>query len=276
MTVMTYGDIVRKAKQIKQNVEKHYELGDSPKWSYYFAMTILNQKKNIPVKKFQIMKKNTGNNFSRQIKKADYVDMAKRFTKYVEYNKRLPNNIKCRDKLMRVTDYTYMFAWIVVFYDVKNKLPSVAPVNSKLFIKPTEPSNKVFDLWVKTFGFKPTCIDDACDYIRDHFNYEYYYDDHKSNAEVITDKAGNCTDLTQMLSNIADQLGYEWKCIHTQCRQSGAGHVYLKFRKGGDWFTRDPACIADESDYCVWCDVDTGAGYELAENPYWWLENRNR
>ena len=276
MSVLSYNDIVRKAKQIKQNVEKNYELGDSPKWSYYFAMTVLNPRKNIPVKKFQIQKKNTGNNFSRQIKKSDYVDMAKRFTRYVEYNKRLPNNIKCRDKLMRVTDYTYMFAWIVVFYDAKGKLPSVSPVNSKLFIRPTEPSNVVYDYFVKKTGKKFTTIDDFLEYVMDHYDYEYYYDDHKSNKEVIDEESGNCTDLLQMTVNMAEAMGYEWKCIHTQCRQSGAGHVYGKFRKGGDWFTRDVACIADESRYCIWCDVDNGGGYLLAENPYWFMENVNR
>jgi hypothetical protein len=143
-------------------------------------------------------------------------------------------------------------------------------------VKPTETGNAVFDYWVKKFGNTPKTIDDVCNYILKHFDYEYYFDDHKSNKQVIDSKAGNCTDLSQMLSNMAEALGYEWKCIHTQCRQSGTGHVYLKLRKGGNWFTRDVACIADESRYCIWCDVDNGGGNLIATNPSWWISNRNR
>jgi hypothetical protein len=79
-----------------------------------------------------------------------------------------------------------------------------------------------------------------------------------------------------MAVNMAKALGYEWEVIHTECRQSGTGHVYPRFRKGGEWFTRDVACIADESTYCVWCDVEDGRGYLLAKNPSWLLENLNR
>ena len=169
-----------------------------------------------------------------------------------------------------------MFAKILVSYHKNNKLPDTVNVNNKAFTKPTETKNEVYNHWVDKFGFKPKYIDDVCDYILKHFTYQFYFDDHKSNKEVINTKSGNCTDLSQMLSNMAEALGYEWKCIHTQCRQSGTGHVYLKLRKGGDWFVRDVACIADESRYCVWCDVDNGKGYKIAENPSWWMANRNR
>jgi len=276
---LTYNEIIKKAKKIKYNIENNQEIGDSPKWSYYFAKVVLNPRKPITVANFRIQDKITGNNMSRQIKKADYVDMAKRFTKYVEYNRRLPNNIKVRDKLMRVSDYTYMFSWICVFFDVKGRLPSIAPVNSKLFIKPTEPSNVVYDLWVKEFDFKPKYIDDVCDYIRDNFTYEFYFDDQKSNAEVIRSKAGNCTDLSQMVVNMGVALGYDWKTYHVQCNQSGTGHIYPLFRKdnvnGGDYFVRDVACISDEGRYCVWCEAGDG-GSLLAVNPDWFLQNLNR
>ena len=76
---------------------------------------------------------------------------------------------------------------------------------------------------------------------------------------------------------MAKALGYEWKVIHTQCKVSKTGHVYGMFRKKGssNWFIRDIACIADESDYCVWCQVPDKV-YKLAENPSWFLENLNR
>lgn len=272
----TYNEIVKKANCIKQNVKQKYKIGEPTPWSYYIAKEVLQRSKKVTKIGINGAENSIGNDFGRQLSKAQYLDMAERFTKFVEKNEKLPNNISIVNKKMRVSDYTYMFARILAYYDDHKKMPAHVNVNSKAFTKPTESSNEVFNYWVKKFGFTPKCIDDVCDYILKHFNYEFYFDDHKSNKQVIDSKAGNCVDLSQMLSNMAEALGYEWRCIHTKCRQSGTGHVYLKLRKGGEWFTRDVACIADESRYCVWCDVDIGGGTLLSVNPDWWKQNRNR
>lgn len=276
MSEYTYLSIVKAAKECKSNVEKSYKLGVTAKWAYYFAKAIVNPKRNIKKLSFDNAPNPSGTNISRQIVKSDYTDMAKRLIKYVETNKQLPNYITYKSYKLRTRVYVYMLAKIVVYYNTHNQMPNYVSISSKAFTKPVETGNAVYDYWVKKIGTKPKSIDDVCDYILKYFNYEFYFDDHKTNKQVIDSKAGNCTDLSQMLSNMAEALGYEWKCIHTQCRQSGTGHVYLKLRKGGNWFTRDVACIADESKYCVWCDVDNAKGYKLAENPLWWMANRNR
>ena len=272
---MKYVDILNAAKAIKYNVGKNYELGKSPKWSYYFAKCLIGGKKDVPDIKIANAKENTGNNLSRQVKRSVYLDMAKRFTEYVEKNHQLPNNIKCTTKLMKVSDYTYMFANILVTYSKTKSLPDKIDVNSKAFTKPYENKNTVFTDWVNTFKFTPKYIDDVCDYIMKYFTYLFYYDDKKSNAEVIKSKSGNCTDLLQMLCNMAEALGYEWKVYHVKCNQSGTGHVYGMFKRDGDWFIRDIACIADESRYCVWCEAGNG-GSLIATNPSWFLSNLRR
>jgi hypothetical protein len=246
------------------------------RWAYYFSKAIMTVNTDVKKINFTETTKPIGNNISNQIYKKDYFDMCKRLIKYVETHKQMPNYITYKNYKVLPRLATYMFSRILVYYDKNGKFPKYANVNSKSFTKPTETGNAVFDYWVKKFGFKPTCIDDVCDYIRDHFEYEFYFDDYKSNQQVIDSKAGNCVDLTQMAVNMAKALGYEWEVIHTECRQSGTGHVYPRFRKGGEWFTRDVACIADESTYCVWCDVEDGRGYLLAKNPSWLLENLNR
>ena len=78
-----------------------------------------------------------------------------------------------------------------------------------------------------------------------------------------------------MLINMAEALGYEWKVYHVRCNQSGTGHVYGMFKRDGDWFIRDIACIADESRYCVWCEAGNG-GSLIATNPSWFLSNLRR
>jgi len=274
--VYTYQTIVGKAKEIKKSVEKEYKK-PSANWSYYICKAILKPKTNVTKITVKAPSKSTGNDFGRQITKSQYLDMAKRLVKYVESHNQMPNNIKIGSKLMRGSDYTYMFSRILVYYNTHNQLPAYANVNSKAFTKPTEYPNKVYGLWVKYIKTKPKMLDDVCDYIKNHFTYQFYYDDKKSNEEVLKTKAGNCTDLLQLLTNMADAMDYDWEVIHTQCKQSKVGHVYGRFKKKGtsNWFTRDIACIADESRYCVWCEVPNG-GNLLAKNPSWFLNNRHR
>lgn len=274
----TFEQTAKIANNIKTNVEKQYKLGENTQWSYFIAKQIVAPKKDVLHWYIKPAPKSTGDNISRQIVKKDYMDMATRLIKYVDNNKTLPNYITIGNLKMKVNDYTYMFARILAYYNKNKQWPNYANVNSKAFTKPTEYPNKVYGLWVKYIGTKPKYLDDVCDYIKNHFNYQFYYDDQKSNEQVLKTKSGNCTDLLQMLTNMADAMDYDWQVIHTKCRKSGTGHVYGKFRKKGtqNWFIRDIACIADESRYCVWCNVDTGGGYLLAKNPSWFIQNRNR
>lgn len=275
MSVYSYKTILSKAKAIKRNVESEQKLGETSKWGYYIAKAILSPKKDITRIDFTTAENSNGDHFGRQIKKADYLDMAKRLCKYTEKNEELPNNISVYNMAMRVSDYVYLFARILIYYDNHGHFIDKANANSKAFIKPVETTNEVYKYFVKKTGLKPKYIDDVCDWVRDKVDYQFYFDDKKSNKEVIDSKAGNCTDLLQFLVNMAIALGYKYKVIHTQCKQSGTGHVYGMFKKDGDWFIRDVACIADESRYCVWCQVPNG-GYKLAENPSWFMENLSR
>lgn len=275
MTNYSYATILKNAKTCKTSVEKKYTIGVSSKWAYYFAKSIVAPKKDIKKFTFNTASNPTGTNISRQIVKADYIDIAKRLIKYVETKRALPNYITYKSFKIRTRVYVYMFAKIVVYYGEHNQLPNYVSISSKAFTKPTETTDEVYNYFVKKTGKKFATIDDFLEYVKSHWHYEYYFDDKKSNKEVIDEKGGNCTDLTQMASHMAEAMGYEWKCIHVKCRQSGTGHVFNKFRKKGSssWFTRDIASVADGGAITsVWCEN----GYLLGENPQWWLANRNR
>lgn len=276
-----YNKTITKAKNVKNNVEKNQKLGESSNWAYYFAKTILNVNKNVKQINIKKPKSFEGTYISRDIYKSSYVDMATRLVKYVEKNYQLPAYIKFvtksgKEYQVNVSMYTYLFAKTLVAYNTSKKLPAKTNISSKVFVKESEPSNIVYKYFVEKTGKKFRYIDDLLEYVAEHFTYEFYFDDYKSNKQVIDSFAGNCTDLLQFLINMAEEMGYEWKVIHTECRQSGTGHVYAKFRKGGEWFVRDIACIADEGRFCVWCDVDEDRGYLLATNPSWFLTNLNR
>ena len=275
--MIDYTTTVKKAKEIKKGVETDYKLVASTP-VYYIAKQILKPKSKVEKIDIALAKQSTGDYFSRQIYHSTYIDMAERLCKYVEKNGQLPNTIlDNHSKKMRVSDYTYMFSRILVYYNTNGKYPKYANVNSKAFTRPTEYPNKVYGLWVKYIKTKPKMLDDVCDYIKAHFNYQFYYDDEKSNEQVLQTKAGNCTDLLQMLTNMAEAMDYDWQVYHVKCNQSGVGHVYGRFKKKGtnNWFVRDIACIADESRYCIWCEAGNGGSLQ-AVNPNWFLENRNR
>jgi hypothetical protein len=274
---MNYKDILSKAKTIKTTVEKEYKLPFSTP-TYFIAKAILKPNKEIPSIKVEKASKSTGDYFSRQIYKTTYIDMAERLVQYVERNHTLPNYISDNhQKKMKVSDYVYMFSNILVEYDENNKFPDKINVNSKAFTKPTETTNSVYEYFAKRTGYKPKTLDDILTFVANHFTYQYYYDDYKSNRQVTDSEAGNCTDLMHWLCNMVEPLGYEWKCVHVSCRSSGTGHVWGKFRHpvntGGEWVNRDPAAVASNgSIHSMWCED----GYVNAYNPSWWMENLRR
>lgn len=273
----TYKKILSKAKECKTNVKKEYKLGVSKKYCYYFAKAILKPKTDIAKIDFEKEATPQATHISRQISKNDYLDLAKRLTTYVEKHHQLPNYVAYKDYKVKIKLLTYVFAKILLHYHKDGKLPDKVTINSKIFTKPTETGNAVYDYACKKYGKTFKTLDDILEYVAHNFKYEFYYDDRKSNKEVTDSKAGNCTDLLQWLTNMVEPIGYQWKCIHVQCRQSGTGHVFGKFKHskntGNEWVIRDIACCADNGSVsCVWCRD----GYVLAENPSWWVSNRQR
>lgn len=277
MSSYSYNEIVNRAIVINKNVKEKYNLGLTQKWSYYFAKAILNPKTDIKKIDFKKESKSQGDYISRQISKTDYLKLAKKLVNYVESNKQLPNWLTWGKFRLTVRMYTYLFSRVLEYYDTHAQFRSEANLFSKAFVKPTEYPNKVYGLWVKYIKTKPKMLDDVCDYVKTHFNYQFYYDDQKSNEEVLKSKSGNCTDLLQMLINMAEAMDYDWQVHHVRCNRSGTGHVYGMFKKKGtsNWFIRDIACIADESRYCIWCEAGNG-GSLIAKNPSWFTNNLNR
>ena len=256
---------------------KKYKTGISSNWSYYFAKAILTPKKDIKKISFKDASKPRGDHISRQLSKSEYIGICKTLTAYVEKHKQMPNTTSYKKYNLHQHLLTEFLSRILVYYDKHNAMPKTANINSKCFTKPTEYSNEVYDYFVKKTGKKPKTLDEVLSYVANYFKYEYYYDDKKSNKQVMDSKAGNCTDLLQWLINMVKALGYEAKCIHVQCKSSGGGHVFGKFKHKkhteNSWVIRDIACVASNGNIkCVWCSD----GYKLGENPSWFMENLNR
>lgn len=278
--VYTYPSIVAKAREGKKNVEKEYKTGLHNKWGYYISKAILTPNKSIKTHTVASAPKPSGDYFSTQIYKKDYLKVAEFIVDFVEKKDRMPNYVQWNGKHIRVRDYMYMLCRVLVYYDENKALPKYANLNSKAFTKPSENTDEIYAYFVKVFG-KITCIDDALEKIAGK-GYGYYYDDHKSNKQTIDSIASsshnddpNCTDSTQMMKHVADGTGKYKKvdCVHVKCND-GDGHVYLKItQKDGSVFYRDPAAVLKTGIITkIWC----GDGTVLDINPSWWVANLNR
>lgn len=277
MSKYSYMEIVKQATLCHDNTKKYYKNGISTKWAYYIGQAILKPNKDIAKVKHEKATNPTGEHISRQISKKDYLEIIKHYNNYIEKNHQIPNYITIDGKKVKPKLYTAFVSYILYKYHRDKKLPAKQNINSKIYTKPVETTNEVYNYACKKYGKTFKTLDDILEYVAKNFTYEFYYDDHKSNKQVTDSKAGNCTDLLQWLTNMVEPLGYSWKCIHVQCRQSGTGHVFGKFKHpkntSNEWVVRDIACCADNGSIsCVWCRD----GYVLAENPSWWIQNRNR
>ena len=202
----TYKETLEMARKCKKSVENNQKLGINSKWGYFFAKAILNPQKDIKRFDFEPAPKPHGNYISNQISKSDYLKCAKQLVEFVEKNKRLRNYLDWNNKKIRTRTYVYNFAKILVWYaDHKNTLPAMNNINTKVWVKPKEYSEEIYDYFVKRLGKFNNTIDGALELI-DGNGYAGYSDDYYSNKTSIDRMADydgiNCTDSCHVFYNI--------------------------------------------------------------------------
>ena len=131
LNLTDYNKIVKRASQMKTNVEKNYKLGIPAQWAYIFAKSILSPKKSVKSKK-NIGKapKPTGNKINIKIYKKDYIQLCKNLVGFVDKKGRLPNYVLFDGKKIRARLYAYCFAKIVVYYHKNKSLPAYSQISS--------------------------------------------------------------------------------------------------------------------------------------------------
>lgn len=280
--MLKFNEIVKLATTIKTYVEKENKLPNKAngytkaEYSYILTKSILNLGKEVNKLTFKEAPNPNGDTINKSVTKKEYTDMANDVNKFISKNKRLPNFVSYQGKKININLTIYCFSKIIIFYHQNNRHPATCKYDSSIFqtkkTSPTIKPNETYTYFVKKTGFKGNTIDEVLTYVQKHGKYEYYYNGHKTNKTVTDKMAGNCTDWLQWLINIAEALGYEWKCLHVKC-QSGTGHVRGKFRHKkhteGTWIYRDPAAVANgngvRSNWCM-------NGTLLATNPSWFME----
>ena len=279
---MKFKDIVSIANNVKSYVEKQDKLPakidgvSKADYSYLFTKSVLNPGKDITLVHYKEAPNPKGDTILKTFTKKEYTDIAKDINKFLS-NKRFPNYDTYQNKKISIDLIIYCFAKIISFYGKNKRVASTCKFDSSVFkskkAAPTIKPNDTWNYFVKKTGFKGTTIDEVLAYVKKYGKYQYYFNGHKPNKQVTDCKCGNCTDWLQWLINIAEALGYEWKCIHVKCIKSGTGHVRGQFKHskhtGGAWINRDPAAVADGGSITsIWC----GNGVIIDKNPSWFME----
>lgn len=280
---MKFKDIASVAEDVKAYTEKHNKLPDKiqgltkAEYSYILLKSVLNPGKEINKLSFKDAPAPNGDSIAIKYDKKDYQSICNEVNKFINANKRLPNYITFKSKKININLSTYANSKIIKFYDSKKRLPDTCRYDSSIFkskkAAPTIKANDAYTYFVKKTGFKGKTIDEVLAYVKKHGKYSFYFNGHRTNKQITDSMTGNCTDWLQWLINIAEALGYEWKCIHVKCIKSGTGHVRGQFKHkthtGGNWINRDPAAVADGGAInSIWC----GNGIIIDKNPSWFME----
>jgi hypothetical protein len=285
MSVRTWKEIKWAAIHCKQNVERSYTLGMWQQWGYYFAKAIITPYKDIKRNKsLGTAPRPHGDYVSNQIKRNDYIRLAKDLIKFCENpdNNRMPNYLEWNGKKLRTRLYVYVLAQALAYFNEHKEFPSKVNANYKAFYPPKESTNEVYAYFKKVFGDFGDTIDGALSKI-DGNGYGGYSDDRYSNKTSIDrmhDGEGiNYTDSCHVFYNIMLELIQKGKyrkveCLHVGC-SSGTGHVRLRITlKDGDTILRDPASVLDGNGVTSnWCT----SNYELwGIDPDWFMANLHR
>lgn len=97
------------------------------------------------------------------------------------------------------------------------------------------------------------------------YNYQYYYDDKKSNAQTQSQKSGNCCDLAQVAMDEFRKRGVECRMVLGKIKSKNGtnGHYWLEYydRQQNKWKFFDPtACASSHSAQKGFTGLDASYG----------------
>ena len=260
---MNWNGILKLAKDLKKSVEKNH---DTPKkidgltfneYSYVLLQGVINPGKAVANKTIKTAPKPSGDNVDVKLKKAEYVAMAKTVTNFISKNVRLPNYYTYSKKNIDIRLVIYGCAKIIVFYDKENRMPNDCTLKSATFKKASSKSSGKYTtkggaVCKKLMNLAKMNINNYKDVyaaMGKIFTYDYYYDDQQTQAQTISRKKGNCTDLNQVERSALLEL-YKKDEVQivrglVRCNDGkNYGHVWCRIKVSGKWVNIDASAAA--------------------------------
>ncbi|MFA0846681.1 MAG: transglutaminase family protein [Methanobacterium formicicum] len=191
--------------------------------------------------------------------KADYIDAAQRTKDFIEANKQMPNYINTPLGQMSPYNFMDMYSRALNFYADEKYLPAFIYTNSlgggTSPSQPTQPSVpddlkpfldktancQVNDPVIQNLAKQFTTAEQAFNYVRDAYGYDYYYNTRRGALGTYRDKKGNCVDLSHLLIAILRAMGIPamYRHVLAQFKSGQIGHVYVRAYVNGEYVALD-------------------------------------
>lgn len=132
-TEKTPKELYQKSKELYDNIRKKGKNGQSSKWAYYYCKCILNKKKNVKGVTQADAKNVTGQSVNITLTKKEYTDKMKKYCKWVEDHKSLPNYVIIKDKKVNPKIWNAYVGYLFKVYYETGKLPASRPIKSNIY-----------------------------------------------------------------------------------------------------------------------------------------------
>ena len=275
--------IVTAAKDLKVRVEyinilnKQYSVNiDGRKYTmdefaYLMAGAITNinsgSKANVKIKDLSNNYNSSGNKINGKLKKAEYLQLAKNVTKFVDSNNRIPNYKPTSLGKMEANLYIYEFAAILDYYGKNKKLPASVTAktnvvrggysisisqNGKILNYRQIFDSDTFAKYLKTGG--KSALNDAIkkkakeltaglsspkakanaifEFVRDDIGYSFYTNSLKGASGTLSSRKGNCCDKANLIVAMCRSVGIYARYSHAKnCKFASGlntGHVWAQ------------------------------------------------
>lgn len=216
---------------------------------------------------------NTDTVKSGNVKKADYVKLAKNVLSFISKNGRVPNYGTTKLGKLRFENMVYTFSKIVAYHKSNGRLPNYVAVKpwktvtagststegstgsnttissalQKYLVqtKNAQSNNATIKNLAKTItAGKTTAKAKATavfNWVRDHLSYTFYYNTRKGALGALSSRTGNCVDTSHLVVALSRAAGVPARYQHGTCKFSSGtyGHVWAQLYVGGKWLYAD-------------------------------------
>lgn len=256
---MKWKKIVSNAKKYKKYVEDNQkEMGikgfNKGEILAIFSMAVKNPGKDVTISKnYKTCPDCTGNGVYENLTKTQYLDVATRALNWLnnkEHGYKAPNYITFGSNgKISVRLANFAFSKIIVYYDSHNNtMPNCCWFANAVFYNKMSGKDGLIAKLEKMCGFAITDYKTLYHAIYVIFRYVFYYEDKKTQAQVLSSREGNCVDLNQILLYALKEL-YASDVVQivrgvVQCSDGQYGHVWCRLKVNGNWINLDASAAA--------------------------------
>lgn len=227
-----------------------------------FAKTLikLNNKENITdieVRKLNYTNFSSSNSVSGDIKKEDYLKLAKDIENYISAKNKAPNLLDTSLGKIQFRTMLYTLSKAINSYENKSKLPSSVSVSDSVFV---DASKKKYLVATKNCQVKNKKIKNLAkslvsglksnwdkakkifNYVRNKVTYSFYFNTKRGALKTLSSKRGNCVDMAHLVVALSRAAKLPARYVHADCTfRSGRriGHVWAEIYIDGKWVKAD-------------------------------------